>query len=44
VNVKYNGMNDEKTMSDECWNELVEVKWRKEKSSSFLRFLIFRIS
>jgi hypothetical protein len=26
VNVKYNGMNDEKTMSDECWNELVEVK------------------
>ncbi|CAF0893819.1 unnamed protein product [Adineta steineri] len=23
INVKYNGLNDEKTMSDECWNELV---------------------
>lgn len=30
VNVKYNGINDEKTMSDECWNELVAVN-RKEK-------------
>jgi hypothetical protein len=26
INVKYNAMNEEKTMSDECWNELVEVK------------------
>lgn len=26
INVKYNGNNDEKSMSDEAWNELVEVK------------------
>jgi len=26
INVKYSGNNDEKTMSDEAWNELVEVK------------------
>ncbi|CAF5188135.1 unnamed protein product, partial [Rotaria magnacalcarata] len=23
INVRYNGLTDEKTMSDECWNELV---------------------
>ncbi|CAF5177584.1 unnamed protein product, partial [Rotaria sp. Silwood1] len=23
INVKYNNMNDDKTMSDDCWNELV---------------------
>lgn len=26
INVKYNGTNDEKSMSDECWNELVGVR------------------
>ena len=26
INVKYNGNNEEKTMSDECWNELVGVR------------------
>lgn len=29
INVKYSGNNDEKTMSDEAWNELVEVKQNK---------------
>ncbi|UJR27400.1 hypothetical protein I4U23_008690 [Adineta vaga] len=24
INVRYNGLNEEKTMGDECWNELVE--------------------
>ena len=31
INIKYNGINDDKTMSDECWNELVEVKLKIEK-------------
>ena len=26
INVKYNGINEEKNMSDECWNELVAVR------------------
>jgi hypothetical protein len=30
INTKYNGTNDEKTMSDECWNELVGVN-KKQK-------------
>ena len=26
INVKYNAINDEKSMSDDCWNESVEVR------------------
>jgi hypothetical protein len=32
INIKYNTMNEEKTMSDECWNELVEVKMKRRRS------------
>jgi hypothetical protein len=27
--VKYNGINDEKTISDDAWNELIQVKKQK---------------
>jgi len=29
INVKYNGINDEKTISDDAWNELIQVKKQK---------------
>ena len=34
INMKYNGLNEEKAMSDECWNELVGVR-RREVLDSF---------
>jgi hypothetical protein len=39
INVKYNRMNEEKTMSDECWNELVGVKRKIE--FLFILFIFF---
>lgn len=40
INVKYNSNNDEKTMSDECWNELVAV-YKQRKSFNWSIFLVF---
>lgn len=38
INSKYSGLNEEKTMSDECWNELVAVGYRELVSSWCERF------
>jgi len=43
INNKYTGNNDEKTMSDECWNELVEVnKKRKYEFTFFFINVLFK--
>jgi hypothetical protein len=43
INVKYSGNTDEKTMSDEAWNELVEVKLKSKSKSKISLFLFQEI-
>ncbi|CAF0809091.1 unnamed protein product [Rotaria sordida] len=44
INVKYNNINDDKTMSDECWNELVGdiVQGNDDLSEYFIEILADR--
>lgn len=39
INLKYKNGNEEKTMSDECWNELIEVKDRRRFHFIFTSFV-----
>ena len=38
INLKYSGLNEERTMSDECWNELVAVRYKELINSSCWSF------
>lgn len=42
INVKYSAINEEKTMSDEAWNELVEVNSKEFKNLIFFLFYLFQ--